>query len=655
MALPSGYIQLKYISSSGSQYIEIPYKANSGLSVTMAVNSGYYSGTGALFGARDSSNAIGVYRTATSDTSGYIQYGSCRQDFSNFPARTYTTPSCRVFVSNTQMTVNDLVTYGGNGWRVNYDISPSAFETNLSLYLLAENYNGIARYKHRAELCSVIINNYPLIPCMQASTGKPGLYDTYNGAFYASASDVDFTAGPAVTTSLPSTYTQTDYVETTGTQYIDTGYVPNSTTRVVLDFESTGADFGCLFGARTASNSGDSKNTFGMWVQDATAFPHYGDGVYNQKPITKPVNTRLTIDMNGATTTIGDTSVTFDSATFDSGCNLTLFGMNTMGSIDSRRAVGKLYSCKIYSGSTLMRDFVPCINPSGVAGLWDKLTGAFYSSAEGVFTVGKNHRVLIDGTGYEIKSGRVLIAGTGYDIKKGRTLIDGTGYDISFGTPIGELPVGSSVYMNVDGVRKEWLVVHQGKPISTPVYYDDTCAGTWLLLKDIYTLIEYAFENDTVAGGNRLHYEYSKVDKYLRETFLPLLDPHIQALIKQINLPLISRGATTSGANTTVPRQTFLLSRADLGCGYIYGQEYESLAYFPGSTSSAQEKRIAYYNGEATDWHIRDDVSSYMCTITALGAQGWNYEPAETYLCGVRPALVLPQEDAKFDDNFDII
>lgn len=616
MALPSGYIQLKYISSSGSQYIEIPYKANSGLSVTMAVNSGYYSGTGALFGARDSSNAIGVYRTATSDTSGYIQYGSCRRDFSNFPARTYTTPSCRVFVSNTQMTVNDLVTYGGNGWRVNYDISPSAFETNLSLYLLAENYNGIARYKHSAELCSVIINNYPLIPCMQASTGKPGLYDTYNGAFYASASDVDFTAGPAVTTSLPSTYTQTDYVETTGTQYIDTGYVPNSTTRVVLDFESTGADFGCLFGARTSSNSGDSKNTFGMWVQDATAFPHYGDGVYNQKPITKPVNTRLTIDMNGATTTIGDTSVTFDSATFDSGCNLTLFGMNTMGSIDSRRAVGKLYSCKIYSGSTLMRDFVPCINPSGVAGLWDKLTGAFYSSAEGAFTVGKNHRVLIDGTGYEIKSGRVLIAGTGYDIKKGRTLIDGTGYDISFGTPIGELPVGSSVYMNVSDTRSEFIIVHQGNP--NPAIYDASFDGTWLMIKNIYDTCDSGFTTETAGARD---YSTTKALKHLNEEVLQTFEQSIQKDIREVSIPYVPSATLQYTA-----AKLFHLSCTEVGYSGCYFKEGAKLDYFENTDYNTvrSARRVAYMNGDAAEWTLRTGSNSeprYVITDGRIGSQ----------------------------------
>ena len=39
-------------------------------------------------------------------------------------------------------------------------------------------------------------------------------------------------------------------------------------------------------------------------------------------------------------------------------------------------------------------------------------------------------RVMVGGTGYDVKQGRTLIGGTGYDIKQGRTLIGGTGYDI---------------------------------------------------------------------------------------------------------------------------------------------------------------------------------------------------------------------------------
>lgn len=43
------------------------------------------------------------------------------------------------------------------------------------------------------------------------------------------------------------------------------------------------------------------------------------------------------------------------------------------------------------------------------------------------------HKILIDGTAYEITGGRTLIDGTGYDVQSGKNLIDGTAYDVSFG------------------------------------------------------------------------------------------------------------------------------------------------------------------------------------------------------------------------------
>ena len=39
--------------------------------------------------------------------------------------------------------------------------------------------------------------------------------------------------------ALPSGYTQYEYIESSGTQYIDTGFKPNQNTRTVIDFQAT--------------------------------------------------------------------------------------------------------------------------------------------------------------------------------------------------------------------------------------------------------------------------------------------------------------------------------------------------------------------------------------------------------------------------------
>lgn len=48
---------------------------------------------------------------------------------------------------------------------------------------------------------------------------------------------------------------------------------------------------------------------------------------------------------------------------------------------------------------------------------------------------------------------------------------------------LGTKAVGSIVKLNVIGAAKEFIVVHQGKPSSL---YDESCDGTWLLMKDIF-------------------------------------------------------------------------------------------------------------------------------------------------------------------------
>ena len=49
---------------------------------------------------------------------------------------------------------------------------------------------------------------------------------------------------------------------------------------------------------------------------------------------------------------------------------------------------------------------------------------------------------------------------------------------------LGAKAVGSIVKIKVNGAAKDFIIVHQGKPSSV---YDDSCNGTWLLMKDIYT------------------------------------------------------------------------------------------------------------------------------------------------------------------------
>lgn len=213
-------------------------------------------------------------------------------------------------------------------------------------------------------------------------------------------------------------------------------------------------------------------------------------------------------------------------------------------------------------------------------------------------------------------------------------------------TKLGSKTVGSSVYLKVNGTNKEFLVVHQGKPSSL---YDDSCNGTWLLMKDIYTTRAW-------DGANN-DYENSDVHTYLNGTFLGLLESNIQEAVKQVKLPYRKGtgygGSTKTGANG-LSTKIFLLS------GYECGWTTSDSSYFPvdgaklsyfTASSSGNSKRIAYYNGSATVWWLRSPYTGDTGSVWLVGANGGCNGSYCYNARGVRPALVLDSSLSVSDDG----
>lgn len=209
--------------------------------------------------------------------------------------------------------------------------------------------------------------------------------------------------------------------------------------------------------------------------------------------------------------------------------------------------------------------------------------------------------------------------------------------------------VGSTVKLKVDGALKEFLVVHQGKPSSI---YDDSCNGTWLLMKDCY--VSRAWHSSNVNK-----YESSDIHTYLNNTFLKLLDSNIQEAIKQVKLPYRQNGGSggtdRTGANG-LSCKIFLLS------GYEVGFTTSDNSYFPvdgaklsyfesGTGSSALNKRIAYLNGSAAIWWLRSPYTngaSFVWRVNSGGDYGSNFASLSV---GIRPALILPSTLLVSDDG----
>ena len=192
-----------------------------------------------------------------------------------------------------------------------------------------------------------------------------------------------FVPGP----KLPSGYTELEYIQSSGTQYIDTGFKPSGNSGIVVDYQQVGtiAYQDPLFGARQSS----SNTAFSMWLSSNVTYPQYGNVSYDAKPISINNNTRLIYKLDKGIASCGDKTVSFSQLSFTSSYNLVLFSVNTGGTVDTRRISGKLYNCKIYDNNEIVRDFIPCKNPSGVIGLYDTVNSQFYQNAgSGAFVAG---------------------------------------------------------------------------------------------------------------------------------------------------------------------------------------------------------------------------------------------------------------------------
>lgn len=219
--------------------------------------------------------------------------------------------------------------------------------------------------------------------------------------------------------------------------------------------------------------------------------------------------------------------------------------------------------------------------------------------------------------------------------------IDRKLWQVASKKPAGDYAVDDIVQLRENLVPVDYIVVHQGLPSSM---YDASCDGTWLLSKDIYT--------NRIWDSSNNDYKNSDIHSYLNGTFLNLFDDDIKNAIKQVKIPYQngtgSGGSVASGANG-LSCKIFLLSGYELGWttsdNSYFPRDGAKLSYFSSGTgSAANNKRIANYNGRATDWWLRSPYVSHTSHVWNVDSDGNCNHRGYYYTFGVRPALVLPSD-----------
>lgn len=238
IGLPKGYVELEYIEATNGQYIDTGVLYNNVAKAKVEAKMVSYEGSGyptilgcatlspLAYGVMIGVGPNGFYEQTGSGGQGYI-YHSYPFDLNK---HTFITDTI-----NKTMTIDDTMD--------TYEHDKSSI--NLNVYLLRRNINGDtlgSACMCRCYSCKLWNNDDKLIanmiPAMRTSDGKIGMYDLHRRKFLTNADTGEFIAGNFV---LPKGYDELEYIESTGTQYIDTLYKPNNNTKFYINYNVTGA------------------------------------------------------------------------------------------------------------------------------------------------------------------------------------------------------------------------------------------------------------------------------------------------------------------------------------------------------------------------------------------------------------------------------
>lgn len=353
------YTPLSYIESSGTQYIDTGYKPNSNTRVVLSGSGFSLSGNNqGLFGAR---------AAFTEDTFCFLSTSSAYR--SDYGTANDSVPQ------GTNLSSYFLLDKDKNVCKVNGTVVQSAVQTftcSYNLYICAINTaNTVDRIIDKVKIyyCQIYDNGVLVRDFVPAKkSGIVGLYDRIEKKMYANSGTGEFKYGEVVE------YTELTYIQSSGTQYIDTGIKPTQNIVAECRLAYLGDIGKGITGARGESStirwglrSDTTAKKFGAYIGTASILANAFDDVAHTFKWGAPYG--LNVD--------GTTYSEAISETFNINANIVIFGYNNSGTVAINPARVEWY--KIYDNDVLIRDYMPAIQ-NGRTGLYDKVENKMYYS-----------------------------------------------------------------------------------------------------------------------------------------------------------------------------------------------------------------------------------------------------------------------------------
>ena len=397
--------ELEYVEADGRQYIDTGVVGRDGTKAEIDFKFNELGNSSIILLGADDSDPWGdnnkFYLLAYRSVNGTITDGYKNRYNQTFAATT----DRRQVISEVVVGGTFKTTMNGSTVTHDYSANPGPYNIGLSLYLFTNNRNGAAgALSARARCYGLKIEQtdsngvYQVVrdftPCMKDE--RAGLYDSVSGMiFFGQGADL---IAPPDTEGVPDAFVE--YVESDGTQCIDTGVIGKDGTKSTMTVEWTvppPTDTQCDWCFLGSYGNGQMFYLF-RWLKTNG----YNPGIYSgyngrwgiqgwRPPTDRPFEVISTVALDGTFTMqhSGTTKVWSDytgNAPVDTGCNLYLFARDNAGTADNFTP-GRCYRLKIEQVDSngvwqVVRDFRPCIK-NGIAGLYDDISKTIFYPAVG--------------------------------------------------------------------------------------------------------------------------------------------------------------------------------------------------------------------------------------------------------------------------------
>lgn len=380
--------EVEYLESTGGQYINTGIIGSSATKVEITAYTTNISTTMALFGARNTGNgnrpSYSIWRRA-------VQAGGERMRFDYNSASADSVVGGDWDASTVNTITKDNVSNYINGTLASTNTAHS-FSLDIPFYLGTINGSGTPAtyyFVGRIYSCKIWDANgnlvFDYIPVRKGTVGY--LYDRISRKLFGNAGTGDFVLGPDV---VP-----VEYIESTGTQFVNTGIVATN----LDEFEIIASGDGTrrsLFGSRTSATdafcivqrgSAGLTDVYFSTGSDYTTYHVEASAGTAKLKITMSASLREIFNLDTQTSMARSTATMTQAFTTPDSCYLFGASGNPWA---TNKWVGKGYRFRHYRNGVLLQDFLP-VRVGTEGAMMDVLTRRIYRNAgTGAFSYGND-------------------------------------------------------------------------------------------------------------------------------------------------------------------------------------------------------------------------------------------------------------------------